>query len=146
MANTPGIVTMRTNTGATIYNKYIDPTTRSEKWQRAQLVAVMWENRKAANVIKSGLLAADQAAIYIPFSLGANYLDPVAWQALVTKTGMWTLQVGDVIVKGLVSDEITGAFTITSLKAKYDDVLKITSVDTMDMGSASMQHWQLGAA
>lgn len=140
------MMTMRTNTGATLYNKYIDAATRSEKWQRSQLVAVLWENRKAANVVKSGLLAADQAAIYIPFSLGANYLDPVVWQALVAKTGKWTIQVGDVIIKGLVSDEITGAFTITSLKAKYDEVLKITSVDTMDMGSASMRHWQVGAA
>lgn len=137
---------MMTNCAATVYNKYVDPATRAEKWQRASLAAVYWENRKAANVIKSGLLAADQAAIYIPFSLGANHLDPVAWQALVTKTGKWTLQVGDMIVKGLVSDEITGGFTITSLKAKYDDVLKIASVDTMDMGSSLIRHWQVGAS
>ena len=146
---------MKTNTGMTVYNKYIDATTRTERYQRTQISAVMWENRKAANVLKSGNIAADQAAIYIPFSLGANYISPAAWLKLSTKTGKWTLKEGDVIVKGLVTDEITvasvgpppvAAFTVSDLAAKYDDVLTIRSVDTMDMGSISMQHWQVGAA
>lgn len=136
---------MRTNADLTVYNKYIDPVTRSEKYQRSQVREVAWENRKAANVRSSGgQMEADQARVFIPFARGANYVKPNAWQALVTKTGKWTLQVGDVIVKGLVSDEIAGAFTITSLKAKYDDVLVVSSVDTMDMGSLSMQHWNVG--
>jgi hypothetical protein len=133
---------MRTNTAATIYNKYV--TSRIEYYQRTGILAVEWENRKAANVIKSGLLGADSVVIYIPFSVGAYYLKPIAWQA--AKTGKWTLQVGDVIVKGLVTDEITGGFTMTDLKAKYDDVVVISSVDTMDYGSLSMRHWQVGAS
>jgi hypothetical protein len=35
---------------------------------------------------------------------------------------------------------------LTALKAKYDDVVKITSVDTMDVGSRSMRHFQCGAS
>jgi hypothetical protein len=116
----------------------------AEKYQRTQLSDVAWENRKQANVIASGLLAADSATVYIPFVLGTDYLKPIAWQA--AKTGKWTLQIGDVIVKGTVTDEITGGFTMTNLKAKYDDVVVIKSVDTMDAGSLSMQHWQVGAS
>jgi hypothetical protein len=131
----------------TVYNKYIDPATRLEKYQRVGIVAVAWENRKAANVRSTGGLAsADQARVFIPFACGVNFLQPKAWQALTTKTGKWTLQVGDLIVKGLVSDEIQTGFTVTALKAKYDDVLVITSVDTMDAGSPGMQHWNIGAA
>ena len=138
---------MRTNANLTVYNKYIDPTTRSEKYQRVGIVGVAWENRKAANVRSTGgLAAADQARVFIPLARGTNFLKPKAWQALTTKTGKWTLQVGDLIVKGLVSDEIQTGFTVTQLKAKYDDVLVITSVDTMDAGSPGMQHWNLGTA
>lgn len=135
---------MKTNCDVTLYNKYIDPDNRTDKYQRTEIRGVFWENRKAANVIKSGLLAADQASIYISFAVGTNHLDPVEWQALEDKTGKWTLQVGDYIVKGIVTDEVSSTFTITKLKAKYDDVLAISSIDTQDYGSASMRHWQLG--
>lgn len=138
------VSSMRTNTGCTIYNLYI--VSGAECYQRTQLSAVAWQNRKAANVIASGLLAADSATVYIPLALGVSYLKPLTWQALSVKTGYWTLAVGDVIVKGLVTDEITGGFTMTDLKAKYDDVVTIHSVDTMDAGSLSMQHWQVGAS
>lgn len=137
---------MRNNSDITLYNKYIDAATRAEKYQRTQISGVLWENRKAANVIASGgNMAANQANIYIPYARGATYKDPAAWQALVTKTGYWTLQDGDVVVRGLVADSISSAFTITDLKAKYADVHVIRSVDTMDMGSVGMSHWQIGA-
>ena len=136
---------MRTNANMTVYNRYIDPSTRSEKYQRAVILAVSWENRKYSNTIATGgSIAADSARVFIPFSRGASYLAPKEWNALTTKTGKWTLQEDDVIVKGLVSDEITTGFTLTNLKAKYNDVLNISSVDTMDQGSAIMQHWMIG--
>ena len=83
----------------------------------------------------------------------ANYVKPKAWLALVSKTGKWTLAEGDMIVKGTVTDEIhpavvsppSAAFTVSNLKAKYDDVLAITSVDTFDMGSMALRHWEVGA-
>jgi hypothetical protein len=147
---------MRTNCDLTIYNQYL--VSGVAKWQRTQITApvgfaVLWENRKASNVIRSGLLAADQATIYIPFARGAAYLASKAWQALTVKTGFWTLQKGDIVVRGLVTDEIhdavvsppSAAFTVTMLKAKYDDVLVISSVDFMDAGSVSLHHWKVSA-
>lgn len=142
---------MLTNANATVYNKYV--SAGAEVYQRTQIVdpdgdySVAWENRKGSNVLRTGgTIAADQAAIFIPMSDAPDgYTDPKAWQALVTKTGKWTLQVGDYIVKGLVTDAISGSFTISSLKAKYDDVLQISSVDTYDAGPEDLQHWQVGA-
>jgi hypothetical protein len=135
---------MMTNADLTIYNRYTNAG--SEVYQRTQIQGVAWENRKASNTLAAGgSIAADQAVVFIPLARGAAYKKSKAWLALVSKTGYWTLQPGDYIVKGLVSDEISGGFTMTSLKAKYDDVLQITSVDTMDAGSANMQHWKVSA-
>lgn len=143
---------MRTNADLTLYNRYVEGNV--ELYQRTQILGVSWENRKARNVLASGgNIAADQAVIYIPLERGADFVAPKAWMALADKEGKWTLVVGDYVVKGLVEDEIHGpmtspplpAFTITKLKAKYDDVLAISSVDTMDLGSTSMRHWQIGA-
>jgi hypothetical protein len=136
---------MRTNADCTIFNKYI--VDREEVWQSKQIHGVAWENRKGSNVLRSGgQLAADQARIFIPMSQGADYLKPREWQALANKEGnKWTLQVGDVIVKGLVDEDIDAGFTLSDLKRTYDDALVISSVDTMDAGSASMWHWQIGA-
>ena len=149
---------MKTNAEATLYNKTINPSTRAEEFQRTVLTAVYWENRRAVNKIASGGdIKADKAMVMIPQSEGANYLDPVAWQKLADKTGKWTLQAGDVIVRGAVTDEITDevidelteevtpAFTVSDLKRKYDDVLSITTVDWMDAGSEKVNHWEIGA-
>lgn len=135
---------MKTNTAITLYNRYL--VAGVETYQRTVITDVYWENRKASNVLRSGgNIQADQAVVFIPMARGAAFLNPKAWLALVSKTGKWTLQPQDYIVKGVVTDTIGVSFTITQLKAKYDDVLVISSVDTMDMGSASMQHWKVSA-
>lgn len=143
---------MKNNASMTVYNRYV--SSGAEKYQRTEIDTVEWQNRKAANIIRSGLLAADSVVVFVSFTVGDDYLKPKAWQALSVKTGKWTLAIGDVIVKGIVTDEIhdavvsppSAAFTMTDLKAAHDDVVTIKSVDTMDMGSISMRHWQLGAS
>ena len=127
------------NTDITIYNKY-----GTENYQRTVVPDVVWQATKAVSGAQSGLLSSNVAAILIPFARDTNYLAPKAWLALVTKTGKWTLKEGDYIVKGSVSTEITGATTISTLKATYDDVVMITSVDVMDQGSPAVQHFDVG--
>jgi hypothetical protein len=149
---------MRTNADLTVYNKYIDPATRSEAYQRASIKAVTWEGRKGGTVLTSGgQIELDLARVFIPLARGVDFLSPKAWQALDDRTGIWTFQIGDVIVRGVITDEITTAmtdpithvvtpaFTVSKLRAKYDDVLVITSVDLMDAGSLALRHWQVGA-
>jgi hypothetical protein len=48
---------MITNADLTIYNRYIDPASREEKFQRSEIFDVVWESTKAANGRTSGLLA-----------------------------------------------------------------------------------------
>jgi hypothetical protein len=131
--------------GATIYNRYT--SSGAEAWQRTQITVDAWMNKKAANVIASGgNMQSDSAVIYISLPRDASdiYLEPLAWQA--NKTGKWTLQDGDYIVKGSVTDTIGPSFTLAQLKAKYDNVLRISSVDTLDDGQASSPHyWKVSA-
>ena len=135
---------MVTNASITIYNRYL--VSGVETYQRTQVLDVYWSNGKARNTLASGgNIASDQASIYIPYARGAMYADPKVWLALIVKTGKWTLQTGDYVVKGLVTDEISSGFTISALKAKYDYVLQISSVDPMLAGSQSIRHWQIGA-
>lgn len=124
----------------TIYNRYFE--SRLEKYQRTVIRNVTWESTKAVTGRSTGTLASNVATIFILFARGANYLKPKAWQA--ARSGKWTLQEGDVIVRGLATDEITTEYTLKELRVEYEDVVTITSVDAMDQGSANVQHWQVG--
>ena len=124
----------------TIYNRYFE--SRLEKYQRTVIRDVVWQATKAVSGRSTGVLASNVATVFIPMARGANYLKPKAWQA--AKSGKWTLQEGDVIVRGEATDNITTEYTITSLRAEYEDVVTITSVDAMDQGSPNVQHWQVG--
>lgn len=124
----------------TIYNRYFE--SRLEKYQRTVIKNVVWQATKATSGRSTGVLASNIATVFIPMARGEDYLKPKAWQA--AKSGKWTLQEGDVIVRGEATDNITTEYTITSLRAEYEDVVTITSVDAMDQGSANVQHWQVG--
>ena len=135
---------MNTNANITVYNKHI--VSREPVYQRAIINNVAWQNVRASNKLKSGGdISANKVTVYIPKARGAGYAEPKAWQALVDKSANWTLQDGDIIVNGAVTDEITALFTASDLKAKYDDVLVISEVDPHLYGSLSMQHWEVGA-
>jgi hypothetical protein len=154
---------MRTNTDITVYNKYIDPTTRSELYQRTIIPSVVIQGPYGSNVIQQGgWVRQNTATISIPYTRGKFYLKPSAWKALGSKTGFWTLWIGDVIVQGKVTDELhpliptvigppiipaVPAFTLTDLRSKYlESCWVVTLVDVMDNGSPRMWHWKVSAA
>lgn len=119
---------MQTNTVLTLYQKSV--TSNTEHWTRVFLGAVHWENRKAANVIASGLLEADSVSVWVP-----------------TKGEIIDIKAGDVMVNGEVTDEVDAStFTITDLKKKYADVVVVKSVDRYDFGSLAMRHVRIGAS
>ncbi len=120
---------MKPNADLTIYHKGVNAATRSESWTIAHVFRVFWEENRAANVIKSGLLEADRVTVYVPFSRGEM-----------------TVQPGDVIVRGLVTEVITDNFTMSDLRAKYPASAAVRSVDRLDRGSLHLRHWQIGAA
>jgi hypothetical protein len=127
------------NAHITIFNKYID--NRVEKFQRSEIYNCVWQGVSAIARFKEQV-PANTILIMIPFASGLAYQEPKAWQ--VDKTG-WTLQEGDVVVRGLVTDEITDAYGLKQLYAEHQHVVQIASVAAMDEGSPNMQHWEVQA-
>jgi hypothetical protein len=131
------------NADITIYNKYV--LNHAEVYQRAYVYDVVWQATKSVRGLSSGYLSSNVASIFIPLASGADYVKPKAWQALETKTGKWTLREGDIIARGIVDKTLSNMYTPTQLKAEFDDVVFITSVDDMLEGSEAVQHWEVGA-
>ena len=132
------------NGSLTVYNKYID-TAGAEQYISTVIPKVVWWGPRGVAITKSGLLAANTFNVQIPLGMCRNFLDFPAWLALpIARRAMnWTLQEGDWMVKGSVSDIISASFTMTQLKAKYPEVGQIISVDLMDQGMMSLRYWQV---
>lgn len=104
---------------------------------------------KAANVRATGLEGADAVNLYIPFDVKAvdgvtgenkKYVDPVEeWKTEKDKSGIWTIAIGTVFVKGEVVEPDA---TRTVLELGNDDVYQVTKVDKLDFGG--MPHFEVG--
>ena len=129
------------NDTITIYNKYIGAD-KLEKWHATTLSGVYWNSIKGAIHRKTGLANTDSLQIIIPFSVVSGtkrYLSPKAFTELPNKTGFWTLQNGDTVIKGHCTYLIEKS---SKELLQFDDVYLITSVDTKDIGG-DMSHWEV---
>jgi len=135
---------MQTNADITIYNKYLDPVTQTDKYQRTVIKDVFWRSLEASIRVQTGYNAEDNAYIVIPLQVDreASYVTPKVFQSLEDKIGVFTLAPEDRIVKGEILLEITGR--ISDLDKAYE-AYKITGVDTRDYGSRHLQHWAVTA-
>ena len=145
----------------TIYNvtQETDQTTFKDvqKTYITVLRGVMLQASKAANVRQSGLEGADAVNLYIPFSTPAvdgvtgaakRYVGPQEFWRAVDKSGLWTLSTDGnggttFFVKGEV---VEPEKTEDAIEMLYDDVYKVKKVDMKDLGSADMQHWEVGGS
>lgn len=125
----------------TIYNN-VDK--ENGKWVFTQLDGVMWDNAKARNVNLSGIANADALNLIIPFDVtvidGKEYKEPKEWKKDTNNS--WTIQTGDIIVKGFADDMI---LTQNDLEKKYDEVYVVNTIDAKIFGSKNMWHWEVGA-
>jgi hypothetical protein len=117
---------MKTPHDMTVYHRTV--ALGAEGWTREQIQGVLWERRTAATVTPAGMLMANLVTVYVPAERDLSVAP------------------GDVLVKGIVTDVIGGAFTMASLKAKYADVVTVRTVDDLDFGSSGMQHLEIGAS
>ena len=133
---------MRTNTDITIYNRVI--VNREDVFIRSHLYRVHCEDTEGQSRANPNTMKVDKATIYIPFSVkadeGKQYRKPKAFKR--EPASHYTLQIDDLIVKGIVTDEITSA---NELERKYDDVRSISYVDSADYGDINLQHFEVGA-
>lgn len=131
---------MYSNTGVTVYNRYINAS-NEYAYQRTYLDNVHWEGLNSRNKNTFGVESNDTVKISIGFNVltESAFKKPKIFQALEDKTGYFTFDVDDKIVKGFIPSSVD----FEDLESDFDDVITITSVDTADYGSSNMQHWEV---
>lgn len=114
---------MLTNADITIYYRTYDKKTRLDKWNFTQYQGVNWYGKQAVSVGDSGLSAADSYIVRIPTDDGLQAVN------------------GDIVVKGLVNDEITNPAQL-----KQYQIFVITAIRDNRRGSPNMHHWRIEGA
>jgi hypothetical protein len=135
---------MFTNTDITVYNKYTDPVTLTDKYRRTVIHNVQWFVTETAKRVDTGRNADDKAYVIIPFSSAQEdvFLTPFEYNSIEDKSGFFTLAPSDRIVRGIIDYEVTGR--ISELEKAYD-TYTITALDTRDFGNDHMKHWAVTA-
>lgn len=131
---------MFTNADVTLYNRV---GTTTPTFHRTHLRGVYFEDTRGQHTSKTGATVADSMLLLIPTDVnagGKSFTGQKAFAAATDKSTQWTLAEGDIVVKGIVNDDIT---TQSNLDKKYDTVRKITSVSDNRQGSPSLQHWEV---
>lgn len=135
---------MLTNADITIYN-LAHKGTRNEKWVRTQIQGVEWYGGQAVSIGDKGLNTADTYTVRIPASSAPQdkeFLLPEDYSVKDNDVlnGFWTLQPGDIVVRGLMDDEITKSTDVT---AKHSQYFIVTGWRDNRRGSPIVQHWRI---
>lgn len=135
---------MFTNTDITVYNKYLDPVTLTDKYRRIVINNVQWFVTETAKRVDTGRNADDKAYVIIPFTsaLDEVFLTPYEYSNIEDRSGFFTLAPEDRIVRGIIDFEVTGR--ISDLDRAYE-AYTITALDTRDFGNDHMKHWAVTA-
>lgn len=135
-------------TTITLYNRVEGPS-GTGRYERTVLNDVFWADVKQKNVLKFGLTSADSVYIQVDYEILAGYTPPKQYCALTDKTGKFTFNPQDLIVKGEVNDIMTGnsnqaLSAFTKQIKEYENSVTISVVDVNLFGSPAVQHIQLG--
>lgn len=140
----------------TVYNVLEDIKTNMPTYNITILHGVFLDISKGSNVMKSGIIDADSATLYIPMSIRAinaltgdeqKFVNGKEYERLDNTSGFWTLRTsGDSSAQDcfFVKGEVVEQSGYQSMKARYDFVYDVSSVDTRDFGSKNMWHWEVG--
>lgn len=125
----------------TLFNRYI--AQHAAFYQRTYLYKVDWGDPKRT----FGVPANFSTQITIPFAQSLYYREPRDWQS--DKTNHWTLQLEDIVVKGIVDVQIAsitdlyGNYSLTDLKKNFD-IVTIVSINVNNT-SISQLNFTIGS-
>lgn len=110
------------DTTITIYNKFTDPQTRVISWYRTVLSDCFWKYTGDKITIGETVLETNDTICRIPKN--DKYLDKYQWEALTNDnmSNYFTIGVGDIVIKGEVSDiidEYTSGHRSSDVVSKY---------------------------
>lgn len=117
------------NADITIYNKYYDSNSDTDKYQRTVIKGVNWQSKRNATVNDKGVNVAYTTLIFLD-SL-PNYVDSKTFAKLddIDRANYFTFTELDKIVKGAIDYEITGVKPnrVSDLENEYETVTVISS-------------------
>lgn len=139
---------MMTNADITVYNRQFDKAQDKYIYLRTYLKGVNWQDSKGIRIAESGVVSDDRTRIFIPLDVDAEdkqYKKPKTYKRMDDKSLFYTLDNEDIVVKGIIDFDLTGnpGENVSSLQAKYDDVMVITKVRDNRRGSRTIQHFEL---
>ncbi len=128
---------------ATLFTRIFDQESRKYTYKRTYLKNVSWQAGHKIKVNKGQIVAdSETVSVYVPFTQIEMYCSPKKFAKLTDKTGFFTFNAGDRIIKGLTAFELTEQNT--KELAQFDDVLTISTIKVRDFGSSRLQHIELG--
>lgn len=129
---------MMTNTKMSIFNRSVHPTTKQVTFKKHTIENVFWDDYKNSTNDK-GQAKDNAVQVFIPKDKNdlSAYVEPKQFDGSTN----WTINKGDYIVKGEISE--TEVSKISELSSKYDNVFTITTVDNKDYGSQNMHHFEI---
>lgn len=133
------------NDTITVFNARVDQQTHGNVWIPTVITGASWYMTDASTIDagKGGLIAANKATIRIPADANTGsktYADPVTYKAAADVSTLWTLQNGDIIVKGDAS--ATTDPTPAKLKKAYADCVTVLGV-TDNRRAPNAPHWRI---
>lgn len=130
----------------TVYNARVNHETRMEEYIPTVLKGVSWHCQNVSRITDSGLKAANVFTLRIKETVDTgnkSYTEPEEYRRSQDVSRQWTLQKGDVIVKG----ETDRLLTPAKLRELYgsDRVLTVLGV-TDNRRTSNARHWKVVGA
>lgn len=132
------------NDTITLYNKHTDPTTDLVVWKKTVISDCFW--KEAGVKVLVGTTLIDTNSVICRIRVNDNFVDTLTWKNL-PQDGLgsyFTLQPGDIIVKGVVSDTIDEYIKgqrASDLMEKYDNCLSIDMATVNVGGGRGNEHY-----
>lgn len=128
------------NHDVTIFNKWYDKETRTDKYIRTIFNNIHVEVQSSQQTKDKGVSADGNMFANIPFTV-IGYINPKDYQELLESDlkGRWTLQTGDIIVKGIIENDIDSPKYLNHL----DNCFTIKSVETIDYSVTCLNHFEV---
>ena len=126
---------MTTNTNMSIFNKHTDSFTKNVTFKKHLIDKVFWVDTKQVKQ-NDGYDKDNKVAVYIPKDVNdlSTYINAKNYNGIG-----WTIQEGDFIIKGDVTEtEVTGIKELS----KYETFI-VKSFSDKDYGSKNMHHFEI---
>ena len=134
------------STTITLYNKIVDTVTQEVSWKRTVLTNCFITFNKTVATMVKGSSTTYQNVVVCRIPKNSKYVDAYVWTTLENRSSKFTLQVGDIIIKGKITDEIdeyTKGSRATELIDKYKakGVLRVGVIQDNSDNDRNLPHY-----